>query len=84
MSLQRLLEREMCARAGGRFPAKIFIRVLDETEIEIRIAAERAAGRAGPLTKVVPIIRRIVEPARKLALRALNERSDSTDLEARA
>jgi hypothetical protein len=37
---------------------------VNEAKIEAAIAAERASGRAGPLTEVIPVIRQIVESPR--------------------
>jgi hypothetical protein len=67
MSLSHLIQRVRGARQGGAFPAEMFIRVYNEDEIESRIAAERAAGRARPNTVVVPIIRIMVDPAEREA-----------------
>jgi hypothetical protein len=67
MSFSQLIQHVRAARAVGEFPAEIFIHVYSEDEIESRIAAERAAGRAGPNTVVSTIMRIMVDPGEREA-----------------
>jgi hypothetical protein len=61
MNLAQMIARARVRREAGFFPAEVWLRLIDDENPEPLIAAELAAGRIGPRTKINFIVRRIVE-----------------------